>query len=101
MLIIDLGVPQLGRRRILERSMVSLKTSAFGIEAVQFADKPLRFFSSPGFVSESLDDLRAKHGNVYFANSDWSVGWRSFIDGAIEEGARAAFLVKNDLAAVR
>lgn len=34
---------------------------------------------------------------MYFANSDWAVGWRSFIDGAIEEGTRAALAVKKDL----
>ena len=98
--MVDLGLPQLGRRRIREGSMVSRyfvpQTYA------SFVNHKLhRFFSSPGFVSESLDDLRSKHGNIYFANSDWSVGWRSFIDGAIEEGARAAFLVKNDLGSVQ
>jgi hypothetical protein len=31
------------------------------------------------------------------ANSDWAVGWRSFIDGAIEEGSRAALAVQRDL----
>jgi monoamine oxidase len=34
---------------------------------------------------------------VFFANSDWAVGWRSFIDGAIEEGSRAALAVQRDL----
>lgn len=41
--------------------------------------------------------MRARHGNVLFANSDWALGWRSFIDGAIEEGTRAAATVKNEL----
>jgi len=48
-------------------------------------------------VTEYLDVLRARHGNVFFANSDWAVGWRSFIDGAIEEGTRAARNVSQDL----
>jgi len=41
--------------------------------------------------------LRSRHGNVFFANSDWAVGWRSFIDGAIEEGTRAVVDVRKDL----
>jgi monoamine oxidase len=48
-------------------------------------------------VTKYLDDLRARHGNVFFASSDWAVGWRSFIDGAIEEGTRAALDVRRDL----
>ncbi|CAK1366699.1 unnamed protein product [Cercospora beticola] len=57
------------------------------------------FFSPPGLVTESLDDMRARQGNIFFASSDWAVGWRSFIDGAIEEGTRAAFNVIQDLKA--
>jgi monoamine oxidase len=34
---------------------------------------------------------------VLFANADWALGWRGFIDGAIVEGTRAAFEVKNEL----
>jgi len=41
-------------------------------------------------VTNHLQDMRASHGNVLFASADWAVGWRSFIDGAIEEGTRAA-----------
>lgn len=41
--------------------------------------------------------MRARHGNVVFANSDWALGWRSFIDGAIEEGTRAAMAIKEEL----
>ncbi|KAL4898058.1 hypothetical protein BDV59DRAFT_190006 [Aspergillus ambiguus] len=55
------------------------------------------FFSPPQLLSTSLDALRARHGNVLFANSDWAVGWRSFIDGAIEEGTRAAMTVTEEL----
>lgn len=55
------------------------------------------FFPSPGFITASLQDLRERQGNVFFANSDWAVGWRSFIDGAIEEGSRAALAVQRDL----
>ncbi|KAJ5385967.1 hypothetical protein N7509_008508 [Penicillium cosmopolitanum] len=55
------------------------------------------FFSPPGFISSSLDALRQRHGNILFANSDWAIGWRSFIDGAIEEGTRAALTVKEEL----
>lgn len=61
------------------------------------ADMKNRFFPSPKFVSSYLEDLRASHGNVMFASADWAVGWRSFIDGAIEEGTRAALTVVRDL----
>ena len=62
---------------------------------------PSRFFPSAGFITKSLQDLRARQGNVFFANSDWAVGWRSFIDGAIEEGSRAALAVQKDLRAAK
>jgi hypothetical protein len=55
------------------------------------------FFPGKDFVTKNLEELRARHGNIFFANSDWAVGWRSFIDGAIEEGTRAALDVRKDL----
>ncbi len=55
------------------------------------------FFPGKDFVTKYLGALRARYGNIFFANSDWAVGWRSFIDGAIEEGSRAALDVKKDL----
>lgn len=54
------------------------------------------FFSPPGLLADHLDDMRKRHGNVVFANSDWALGWRSFIDGAIEEGTRAAFEIRTE-----
>lgn len=57
------------------------------------------FFSPPNLVSEHLEDMRASHGNILFASADWAVGWRSFIDGAIEEGTRAAMNVVRELKA--
>lgn len=60
------------------------------------SDMRNRFFPSPNLVSEHLEDMRASHGNVMFASADWAVGWRSFIDGAIEEGTRAALAVIRD-----
>ncbi|KAI4604747.1 hypothetical protein J4E83_010988 [Alternaria metachromatica] len=59
------------------------------------------FFSSPGFLAKHLDHMRQRHGNVLFANSDWALGWRSFIDGAIEEGTRVAFEVRRELTELR
>ncbi|KFY50298.1 hypothetical protein V496_09407 [Pseudogymnoascus sp. VKM F-4515 (FW-2607)] len=56
------------------------------------------FFPAPGLLSTYLKDMRARQGNIIFACSDWALGWRSFIDGAIEEGARAAAAVQADLA---
>jgi len=56
------------------------------------------FFSPPTFLTKFLESLRARQGNIFFASADWALGWRSFIDGAIEEGTRAAFAVRKDLA---
>jgi len=55
------------------------------------------FFPGKEFVTVFSEELRARHGNVFFASSDWAVGWRSFIDGAIEEGTRGALDVMKDL----
>ncbi|KAH7134050.1 hypothetical protein EDB81DRAFT_725894 [Dactylonectria macrodidyma] len=55
------------------------------------------FFSAPGLLSNHLGDMRAGQGNLFFACSDWALGWRSFIDGAIEEGTRAAVAVRAAL----
>jgi len=43
-----------------------------------------------GFASEHLNALQERHGNVWFASADWADGWRGFIDGAMEQGMRAA-----------
>jgi hypothetical protein len=56
------------------------------------------FFPAPGLLINHLGDMRERHGNVFFASSDWALGWRSFIDGAIEEGTRVAYEVKKELA---
>ncbi|ATY60930.1 monoamine oxidase N [Cordyceps militaris] len=55
------------------------------------------FFPAPGLLASHFEDLRARQGNIFFASSDWASGWRSFIDGAIEEGTRAAASVRADL----
>lgn len=55
------------------------------------------FFPGRDFISNYHEALRARHGSIIFANSDWAIGWRSFIDGAIEEGARAAVEVEREL----
>ncbi|KAJ4247435.1 hypothetical protein NW762_013110 [Fusarium torreyae] len=55
------------------------------------------FFSRPGLIVDHLNDMRASQGNIVFACSDWALGWRSFIDGAIEEGTRAAMAIRSSL----
>ncbi|KAH7074836.1 hypothetical protein BKA63DRAFT_322529 [Paraphoma chrysanthemicola] len=55
------------------------------------------FFAPPGLLSKHLDDMRQRSGNVVFAGSDWALGWRSFIDGAIEEGQRAGVEVRREV----
>lgn len=52
---------------------------------------------APGVGTTFLEILRARHGNILFASSDWATGYRGFIDGAIEEGARAAQTVREEL----
>lgn len=59
------------------------------------------FFPPPKLLVKHLGDMRERHGNVLFANSDWALGWRSFIDGAIEEGTRAGLEVRREVEALR
>ncbi|KXH55793.1 lysyl oxidase-like protein 2/3/4 [Colletotrichum salicis] len=47
------------------------------------------------------DELRRGHGNVVMASGDWAVGWRGFIDGAVEQGVIAAQRVKGLLRGVK
>jgi monoamine oxidase len=43
-----------------------------------------------GQMTRYLAALREPHGRVHFAGSDMALGWRGFIDGAIESGNRVA-----------
>jgi cytochrome c2 len=43
-----------------------------------------------GQMTHSLAALRKPHGVVHFAGGDIALGWRGFIDGAIESGTRVA-----------
>lgn len=52
------------------------------------------FCAAPVMATRSLEALQIPHGRVFMANSDWAQGWRGFIDGAIEQGARAASTIK-------
>ncbi|KAF4963193.1 hypothetical protein FSARC_8771 [Fusarium sarcochroum] len=51
----------------------------------------------PGFNFDDLAALRNLEGNILFANSDWALGWRGFIDGAIERGGLAAKKILDDI----
>lgn len=51
-----------------------------------------------GQMTKYLAALREPHGRVYFAGGDFALGWRGFIDGAIESGARVAHEVVARLA---
>ncbi|NIB40420.1 FAD-dependent oxidoreductase [Pseudomaricurvus alkylphenolicus] len=51
----------------------------------------------PGMLTGALQELQRPEGNLYFAGADIANGWRGFIDGAIETGARAARLVGERL----
>lgn len=52
---------------------------------------------SPGFAHQYQAALQEQHGNVHFASADWADGWRGFVDGAIEQGMRAAQNVAIEL----
>jgi cytochrome c2 len=43
-----------------------------------------------GQMTRYLAALREPHGRVHFAGGDLALGWRGFIDGAIESGNRVA-----------
>lgn len=53
----------------------------------------------PMFFTRYLRELQRPEGNIHFAGSDIADGWRGFIDGAIESGARAARRVDVALSA--
>lgn len=44
----------------------------------------------PDFSFKYLGALQERQNNIFFASADWADGWRGFIDGAIEQGGRAA-----------
>ncbi|KAI0146126.1 amine oxidase [Xylariaceae sp. FL1272] len=54
-------------------------------------------FWPPGYMTKYQDELQSRHGNVFFANSDWAHGWRAFIDGALEQGFLNALEVLQEL----
>jgi monoamine oxidase len=53
------------------------------------------FAAAPKWATRNLEALQKPHGRVFMANADWAQGWRGFIDGAIEQGARAAAVTKR------
>jgi monoamine oxidase len=55
------------------------------------------FCASPGMTMKYLSALQERHGRVFMASADWAAGWRGFIDGAIEQGARASASVQQAL----
>ncbi|PWY83895.1 amine oxidase [Aspergillus sclerotioniger CBS 115572] len=86
------------------RAVGELAPGEFGVKRLVFHNwvkdefaKGAWFFSRPGMLGDCLEGLRERSGGVVFANSDWALGWRSFIDGAIEEGTRAARVVVEEL----
>lgn len=57
-----------------------------------------RLTASPGDTSTYAKALQQGHGRVVMASADWAHGFSGFVDGAIEQGARAAGRVKMELA---
>jgi monoamine oxidase len=54
----------------------------------------------PGYITKYLPELQKRHGNVLMANADWAHGWRSFIEGAMEQGGLAADIVMREIGIV-
>ncbi|GAA5848843.1 hypothetical protein JCM8547_006364 [Rhodosporidiobolus lusitaniae] len=50
----------------------------------------------PGHYTKYFKELKKPHGNILFASADWADGWKSFIDGACEEGTRAAYTITQE-----
>ncbi|BGP17387.1 hypothetical protein JCM10213_002870 [Rhodosporidiobolus nylandii] len=50
----------------------------------------------PGYYTKFFKELQKPHGNVVFASSDWADGWKGFIDGAIEQGTKAAYAITTE-----
>ena len=52
------------------------------------------FAAALGWATKNLKALQEPHGRIFMASADWAQGWRGFVDGAIEQGARAAAVTK-------
>ncbi|ORY91639.1 hypothetical protein BCR35DRAFT_323378 [Leucosporidium creatinivorum] len=50
----------------------------------------------PGFTTKYHKELQTRTGNVLWASADWADGWKGFIDGACEQGGRAAHVVVEE-----
>jgi pseudooxynicotine oxidase len=51
----------------------------------------------PNQLTRYSAELRKPEGNVHFASADWAVGWRGFMDGAIERGRHVGQVVARSL----
>lgn len=51
----------------------------------------------PDFYTKYWTALQQRTGNILWASADWADGWKSFIDGAIEQGTKAAYIVGREL----
>jgi len=51
----------------------------------------------PGDMSTYAEALQQSHGRVVMASTDWANEFAGFVDGAIEQGARAAGRVKVEM----
>jgi hypothetical protein len=58
---------------------------------------------APGHMSKYTKELQKTHGSgtIVMASADWSDGWRGFIDGAVDQGKRAALSISSLLSEVK
>lgn len=49
----------------------------------------------PGDMGMHAEALQKSHGRVVMASADWANGFAGFVDGAIEQGAKAAARIKR------
>ncbi|GAA5914491.1 hypothetical protein JCM6882_003039 [Rhodosporidiobolus microsporus] len=50
----------------------------------------------PEYYTKYFKELQKPHGNVLWASADSADGWKSFIDGAIEQGMKAAYSIEKE-----
>ena len=51
----------------------------------------------PGDMSTYAEALQQNHGKLMMASADWANGFAGFVDGAIEQGAKAALGIRQAL----
>ena len=77
------------------------KAEVLGVTAYQWDVDPYAkgtwCWYRPGQLTQGLEVLRKPSGGIFMAGSDSALGWRGFVDGALESGITAARDVRQYL----